>query len=414
MMQKMLSMVRRAVDHYSMIAQGDRIAVGVSGGKDSLTLLTALAKLRQFYPLQFEVVAITLEMGYDDMDFSHVQTLCDELGVEYIRVPTQIKQIVFDIRHEENPCSLCAKMRRGALHEAALTAGCRKIALGHHFDDAVETYMLSLFYEGRISCFKPVTYLDRRSVTLIRPLLYVTEQQIRGFTARQALPVVFNPCPADGKTKRQEVKDLLRTLETAMPGVRERIFGAMQRYPLDGWEPDKRERRAKARQAENVAHIEIQPAYNAIDSVKALFTEYAHSLPIDLAYQGYDAEYAGLPGDYVQPDGRLYLALVDGEVAGCVALRRFDADRCEMKRLYVRPQFRGLALGQLLSERVIADARVAGYAAMLLDTLPEMKNALRLYHTLGFAQIPPYYVSPIQTTCYLCLTLCAPTCTNEE
>lgn len=236
-MQKMLSSVRRAADHYQMIAENDRIAVGVSGGKDSLTLLTALANLRRFYPIPFEVVAITLEMGYAEMDFTPVQALCDQLGVQYIRVPTQIKQIIFDVRKETNPCSLCAKMRRGALHEAALAAGCHKVALGHHFDDVVETYLLSLFYEGRISCFKPVTWLDRRDITLIRPLLYTDEGQIRRFAARQALPVVHNPCPADGNTKRQEIKELLASLEQSMPGVRQRIFGAMQRHPLPGWSP---------------------------------------------------------------------------------------------------------------------------------------------------------------------------------
>ncbi len=238
MLQKLLSFTRRAVDHYHMIEEGDRIAVGVSGGKDSLTLLTALAGLRRFYPKKFEVVAITLEMGYDAMDFSPVQALCDELEVEYIRIPTQIKQIVFDIRKEENPCSLCAKLRRGALHEAALQAGCKKVALGHHFDDVVETYMLSLMYEGRISCFKPVTYLDRVGVTLIRPLIYTPEHYIRSFATRNNLPIVHNPCPADGNTKRQEVKDLLKTLEKQNHGLRERIFGAIQRYPLDGWDAD--------------------------------------------------------------------------------------------------------------------------------------------------------------------------------
>ena len=238
-MQKLLSYTRRAVDHYHMIEEGDRIAVGVSGGKDSLALLVALANLRRFYPKHYEVVAITLEMGYEEMDFSAVQALCDSLGVEYIRVPTQIKQIVFDIRQEENPCSLCAKLRRGALHDAALAAGCKKVALGHHFDDVVETYMLSLMYEGRISCFKPVTWLDRRGITLIRPLLYTPEHYIRSFERRENLPIVHNPCPADGNTKRQEVKELLRTLEKENRGLRERIFGAIQRYPLDGWAPDR-------------------------------------------------------------------------------------------------------------------------------------------------------------------------------
>lgn len=240
MTQKLLSYVRRAVDHYHMIEDGDYIAVGVSGGKDSLTLLAALSELRRFYPHPYTIKAITLEMGYKEMDFSAVAELCHRLEVEYIRVPTQIKQIVFDVRQEENPCSLCAKLRRGALHEAALAAGCKKVALGHHFDDVVETYLLSLFYEGRISCFKPVTYLDRKDVTMIRPLLYTPEYLIRSFAGRTNLPIVHNPCPADGSTKRQEVKELLHDLEKTHKNLRDRIFGAIQRYPLDGWEPDRK------------------------------------------------------------------------------------------------------------------------------------------------------------------------------
>ena len=247
-MQKMLSYVRRAVDHYNMIKEGDRVAVGVSGGKDSLALLVALTQLSRFFTEKVEGVPITRERGYDEMDFSPVQALCDRLGVEYIRVPTQIGPIIFDIRHEENPCALCAKMRRGALHDAARKAGCNKVALGHHFDDVVETYMLSLFYEGRISCFQPVTYLDRADITLIRPLLYVPEYFVRSFAKRHELPIVHNPCPADGNTKRQEIKELLKNLETTMPGLRERIFGAMQRYPLDGWAPDRTQKPKKPRE----------------------------------------------------------------------------------------------------------------------------------------------------------------------
>lgn len=237
-MQKMLSFVRRAVDHYNMIEDGDNIAVGVSGGKDSLSLLTVLSELKRFYPKKFNVTAITLEMGYDDMNFSHVDELCRRINVKYIKVPTKIKQIVFDIRKEENPCSLCAKLRRGALHDAAIKAGCHKIALGHHFDDVVETYMLSLFYEGRISCFKPVTYLNRMDITLIRPLIYIPEKNIKLFSKRYNMPIVHNPCPADGQTKRQEIKILLENLEKTYPSLRNRVFGAMQRYPLDGWQPD--------------------------------------------------------------------------------------------------------------------------------------------------------------------------------
>jgi tRNA 2-thiocytidine biosynthesis protein TtcA len=234
-LQKLLSYVRRAVDHYHMIEEGDRIAVGVSGGKDSLSLLCALAALRRFYPKHFDLVAISLHPGWEDMDFSAVQTLCDQLEVPYILQQTQMKQIIFDIRKEPSPCSLCAKMRRGALHQAALDAGCKKVALGHHFDDVVETQLMSLFFEGRFNCFRPVTYLDRKGVTLIRPLLYTPESYIKGFARRQELPIVFNPCPADGNTKRQEMKDLLRTLEKDNPGLRDRIFGAIQRFPLPGW-----------------------------------------------------------------------------------------------------------------------------------------------------------------------------------
>lgn len=234
-MQKMLSYVRRAVDHYHMIEENDRIAVGVSGGKDSLTLLVALAELRRFYPKKFEVVAITLEMGYEEMDFSAVATLCETLGVEYIRIPTQIKQIVFDIRKEENPCSLCAKLRRGALSTAMNEHGIKKIALGHHYDDAVETLLMNLLFEGRIGCFQPVTYLSRSDVTQIRPLLYVKEQQVRRVAQRLDLPIVHNPCPANGETRRQEVKELIESLSERYPDLKQKLFGAMQRYPLYGW-----------------------------------------------------------------------------------------------------------------------------------------------------------------------------------
>lgn len=251
-MQKLLSYVRRCVDDYHMIEDGDKIAVGVSGGKDSLTLLYALSGLRRFYPKHFDIVAITLDMGFEGADFSEVQKLCDELGIPYILKKTQLKEIIFDIRKESNPCSLCAKMRRGALHDTALENGCKKIALGHHFDDAIETHMLSLFYEGRINCFLPVTYLDRKGVTLIRPMLYTSERYIKSFSRRISLPIVHNPCPANGNTKRQEIKDLLFSLEKGNPGLRERIFGAIQRYPLRGWDvASKNEKIEASSDAEN-------------------------------------------------------------------------------------------------------------------------------------------------------------------
>ncbi|MCL2081079.1 MAG: tRNA 2-thiocytidine biosynthesis TtcA family protein [Oscillospiraceae bacterium] len=234
-MQKILSLTRRAAADFNMIAAGDRIAAGVSGGKDSLLTLWALAELRRFYPAPFEVEAITLDMG-NGLDFSGVGRFCEALGVPYTIVPTKIFEIVFETRKETHPCSLCAKMRRGALHEAAVKRGCRKVALGHHLDDAVETFMLSLFFEGRVSCFQPVTYLDRKDITLLRPLIYTEEWQVRKAAKKLNLPIVANPCPANGHTKRQEVKDLLKTLEKSYPGLRHKIFGAMKRHPLQGWE----------------------------------------------------------------------------------------------------------------------------------------------------------------------------------
>ena len=234
--KRILSYVRRAVDDYEMIAKGDKIAVGVSAGKDSLTLLCALADLRRFYPKKFDLCAITIDMGFEGgVDFSAVRTLCEELDVPYHIVPTQIYRIIFEVRHEKNPCSLCAKMRRGALHNAARELGCNKVALGHHFDDVVETFMLNLFFEGRLGCFQPVTYLSRRDITLIRPMIYLPEKDIRYFAKRAALPVIPSPCPADGETERENMKRLLADLERGNKGLRYRIFGAIQRGGIDGF-----------------------------------------------------------------------------------------------------------------------------------------------------------------------------------
>lgn len=234
-MRLILSHMRRCVEDYRMIQPGDKIAVGVSGGKDSLALLYAMAKLREFYPAPFTLHAITVHPGPAEMDFSPVAALCQELGVEYHLIQTEIFRIIFDCRKEKNPCSMCAKMRRGAMHNALKELGIGKVALGHHFDDAVETFFLSLFYEGRLSCFQPVTYLDRSQVTQIRPLLYVQERDVRGAVRRLNLPVVENPCPANGSTKREEMKVLLHQLERQYPHLKTKIFGAMQRYPLYGW-----------------------------------------------------------------------------------------------------------------------------------------------------------------------------------
>ena len=233
--KRILSFTRRALDDYQMIEAGDKIAVGVSAGKDSLTLLCAMAELRRFYPIPFDLVAVTVDMGLDGMDFSPIRKLCEQLDVPYHVVPTEISRIIFDVRKEKNPCSLCAKMRRGALHNAAKELGCNTVALGHHFDDAIETFMLNLFFEGRLGCFSPVTYLSRVGLKMIRPMLYMPEKDVRYFASKVELPVVKSTCPADGNTQREEMKQLLHSLDRKYDGLRYRIFGAMQRGEIDGF-----------------------------------------------------------------------------------------------------------------------------------------------------------------------------------
>ncbi len=240
-MQKLLGLVRRCVEDYRMIAPGERVAVGLSGGKDSLALLALLAGLRKFYP--FELEAVTVDLGFPGMDFSPVAEYCQKLGVPYIWDGTRIAEVVFEHRKEKNPCSMCAKMRRGALNEAILARGITKVALGHHYDDAVETFLMCLLFEGRLSCFQPVTLLDRTGVTQIRPLLYLSEKTLAHFAGREGLPVVKNTCPADRRTKRQEIKELVYRLSGEYPELKARVFGAMQRLPLPGWEVETRTRR---------------------------------------------------------------------------------------------------------------------------------------------------------------------------
>lgn len=227
-LQRVLSEVRKAVDDYHMIAEGDKIAVGISGGKDSLTLLYALSSLRRFYPHPFDLVAVTVDLGFANLDLTEIKKLCEKLEVPYTVVKTQIGQIIFEQRQENNPCALCAKMRKGALNEAMKQLGCNKIAYAHHMDDVVETMMLSLLYEGRFHTFSPVTYLDDTGLTVIRPLIYMKEADVIGFVRKYEVPVVKSPCPADGHTKREYVKQLLKQLNTENPGVKQRMFTAIQ------------------------------------------------------------------------------------------------------------------------------------------------------------------------------------------
>ena len=241
-MQKLMGLMRRCIEDYNMISPGDRIAVGVSGRKDSLVLLKLLAGLREY--MNFEVEAITIDMGLG-MDYSGIEAMCREVGVPYTIVKTEIAPIIFDYRKEKNPCSMCSKMRRGALNQALLDRGLNKLALGQHYDDAVETFEMILLYEGRIGCFQPVTNLDRTGIIQIRPMLYIHEKTVDSFAKRYELPVVENRCPVDKQTKREEVKGLVYKLSSDYPDLKERIFGAMQRLPLPEWGPQGRYKRPK-------------------------------------------------------------------------------------------------------------------------------------------------------------------------
>lgn len=234
-LQQVLSYVRKAVDDYGMIGEKDKIAIGISGGKDSLTLLYALHGLKRFYPKPFEIHAVTVDLGFQNLNLEKIEVLCKTLEVEYTVVKTDIAKIIFDDRKESNPCSLCAKMRKGALNEAIKGAGCNKVAYAHHKDDVVETMLMSLIFEGRFHTFSPVTYLDRMDLTVIRPLMYMNEADVIGFVNKHQVPVVKSPCPADGYTKREYVKNLLKQLNHENPGVKERMFTAIQNGNLKGW-----------------------------------------------------------------------------------------------------------------------------------------------------------------------------------
>ncbi len=234
-LQKLYSQVRRAIDDYQMIQPNDKIAVGISGGKDSLTLLYALAGLRKFYPVPFELIAISVDLGYPDFDLSEVKKLCSKLQVEYHIINTQIGEILTNTTQKGSPCSLCAKLRKGALNQAVKDLGCNKVAYAHHMDDIIETMFLSLIFEGRFYSFSPVTHLDRMDLTVIRPLMYVLEADVIGFKNKYELPVVHNPCPADGHTKREYAKQLVRQIHHENPGSKQRIFHAIINGNIEGW-----------------------------------------------------------------------------------------------------------------------------------------------------------------------------------
>ena len=236
-MKTVLGCIRKADTDFEMIAPGDRIAVGVSGGKDSVALLAGMSALRRFYPARFDLVAVTLDPCFSgvETDYSPIEQLCGELEIPYRLRRTELGKIIFETRKEKNPCSLCARMRRGMLHDEAKAAGCNKIALGHHMDDAAETLMMNLLGGGVIECFSPVSYLSRKELTMIRPLIFTREREIASLVERTQLPVVKSRCPVDGATHRQRIKALLDTLEPDYAPLREKLIGALQRGGISKW-----------------------------------------------------------------------------------------------------------------------------------------------------------------------------------
>lgn len=231
--QKLLSYLRQCIQQYNMIQSGDVVAVGLSGGKDSMTMLYGLKKLQAFYPEKFDLVAIYVDLGIDanaKQVIPVMEQYCASLQVPFHAIQTQIYPIIFEERKEKNPCSLCAKMRKGALNEYALSVGCNKIAYAHHKNDFIETSIMSLFFEGHYYCFPPVTHLDRTGLTLIRPMLFIDEKEIKGFTYKNNIPVLHNPCPADGYTKRQEIKEFLQETKLKYPDLQKNLNSALLHY----------------------------------------------------------------------------------------------------------------------------------------------------------------------------------------
>ncbi|MBO5348835.1 MAG: tRNA 2-thiocytidine(32) synthetase TtcA [Clostridia bacterium] len=238
-MQKILGYMRKAIEDYNMIEEGDKIAVAVSGGKDSMTLLLGLQNLQRFYPKKFQIIAVTLNPGFENFDTSPLSELCKSLEINFIEEKTHIKEIVFDVRNEKNPCSLCANLRRGILNSVAIREGCNKIALGHNEDDVLETFFLNLLYGGSINTFAPTSYMDRSNLTLIRPLIYAPEKYIRNFVKRNNIPIMQKVCPVDGTSKREDMKNLILDFQKDIPRIRANLYGAIKRSNIKGWNNNK-------------------------------------------------------------------------------------------------------------------------------------------------------------------------------
>ena len=234
-MQRILSYLRKTVETYKLIDEGDKIAVGLSGGKDSFTLLMALKALQRFYPLHFDLIAISIDPGFDFFNRDFLKKKCDEIGVSLFIEEAHIKEIVFDIRKEKNPCSLCANLRRGILNSTAIRENCNKIALGHNQDDALETFLLNFIYAGSLSTFAPVSYMDRSKMTLIRPLIDTPEKEIKKFVKRANVELMPKVCPMDGISKREDMKKMIMEWEKKLPNVRANMVGAIKRANINGW-----------------------------------------------------------------------------------------------------------------------------------------------------------------------------------
>ena len=233
-MQRILSYMRKAIEEYNMIEENDKIAICLSGGKDSITLLHAFKALQRFYPKKFELIAISINPGFEFFDTTLLQNLCDNLEIPLFIEKTHTKEIVFDIRKEKNPCSLCANLRRGSINSIAVREGCNKIALGHNQDDVLETFLLNLFYTGRIGTFSPVSHMDRTGITLIRPLVYTPEKETKRFVKKNNLTVMPKVCPMDGTSKREDMRLMIFSLQKNIPMIRANLFGAIQRN-LPDW-----------------------------------------------------------------------------------------------------------------------------------------------------------------------------------
>ena len=234
-MQKILGYMRKAIDNYNMIEDGDKIAVALSGGKDSITMLMGFKNLQRFYPKKFDIIAVTINPGFEGFDVDLLQNLCDSLDVPLIVENGHMQEIVFDIREEKNPCSLCANIRRGMLNSIAIREGCNKIAVGHNEDDVLETFLMNLFYAGSINTFAPISYMDRSKITLIRPLIYAPEKYIRSFVKKNNIKVMPKACPMDGYSKREDMKDFLFKMQKDIPHIRANLYGAIKRSNINGF-----------------------------------------------------------------------------------------------------------------------------------------------------------------------------------